>query len=151
MAVNTQNWFTEHLALWATDPVRAHDWDATAVGGDGIVPTLLLTTRGRRSGEDRSLPLLYQPCGEGFVIVASRGGSPRHPGWYLNLRDQPACEARVGRMRYQLEARTLEGDERNRWWHAMARFWPAYRDYQARTSREIPVVMLHIVAAELVR
>lgn len=151
MSVNKQSWFTEHMALWAQDPVKAHDWDATPVGGDGICPTLLLTTRGRRSGEARSLSLLYQPSGEGFVIVASRGGSARHPGWYLNLQGDPTCEAQVGRMRYTLRARTLEGDERARWWHAMSRFWPAYKDYQARTSRQIPVVILQITAAELSR
>jgi len=81
MAVNTQPWFVEHMNLWAVDPVAAHDWDATPVGGNGVVPTLLLTTTGAKSGELRSLPLLYQPCGEGFVVVGSRGGSSRHPGW----------------------------------------------------------------------
>jgi len=151
MSVNTQDWFTAHMALWARDPVKAHDWDTTPVGGNGICPTLLLTTRGRHTGEPRSLPLLYQPSGEGFVIVASRGGSHRHPGWYLNLLGDPACEALVGRMHYRLLARTLEGDERTRWWHAMSRFWPAYTDYQARTTRQIPVVMLRITSAELDR
>ncbi|MBM4203561.1 MAG: nitroreductase family deazaflavin-dependent oxidoreductase [Gammaproteobacteria bacterium] len=151
MSVNTQPWFIEHMALWARDPVSAHDWDTTPVGGAGICPTLLLTTRGRHSGDEKSLPLLYQPSGEGFVIVASRGGSAHHPGWYHNLQGDPACKARVGCMHYHLLARTLEGDERARWWHAMSRFWPAYTDYQARTTRQIPVVMLRITSAELIR
>ena len=105
MAVNTQPWFLEHKAQWANDPVVAHDWDATSVGGRGIVPTLLLTATGAKTGEARSLPLLYQPCGEGFLIVGSRGRSSRHPGWYLNLLHEPQCTAVIGPMIYSLRAR----------------------------------------------
>lgn len=147
MAVNTQSWFLDHMAQWLSDPVAAHDWDATPVGGRGIVPTLLLTTRGAQSGEARSVALLYQPCGEGFVVVGSRGGSNRHPGWYLNLMRNPDCSAVVGRMHCNLHARNLDGDEYRRYWDLMTRFWPAYLDYQARTSRRIPVVKLEITGA----
>ncbi len=149
MAVNTQPWFAEHMQRWAEDPVAAHDWDATPVGGNGIVPTLLLTTTGATTGELRSLPLLYQPCGEGFVVVGSRGGSSRHPGWYLNLLRNPSCSAVAGRMTFGLRARTLIGEERARYWNLMTRFWPAYLDYQARTTRELPVVKLVIETVTL--
>lgn len=149
MAVNTQPWFVEHMNLWAEDPIAAHDWDATPVGGTGIVPTLLLTTIGATTGALRSLPLLYQPCGEGFVVVGSRGGSSRHPGWYLNLLHNPSCSAVVGRMIFGLRARTLIGEERARYWSLMTRCWPAYLDYQARTTRELPVVKLVIETATL--
>ncbi len=149
MAVNTQPWFAEHMAQWARDPVAAHDWDATPVGGNGIVPTLLLATTGAKTGELRTLPLLYQPCGEGFLVVGSRGGSRRHPGWYLNLLHNPVCSAVAGRMTFGLRARTLGGAERERYWNLMCRCWPAYLDYQARTNRELPVVNLRIETATL--
>lgn len=149
MAVNTQPWFVDHLAQWQTNPVAAHDWDATPVGGSGIVPTLLLTTHGAKSGERRSLPLLYQPCGEGFLIVGSRGGSNRHPGWYLNLLQNPRCTVQTGKLICETHARTLAGEEHDRCWNLMTRFWPAYLDYQARTTRRIPIVKLTIESVSL--
>jgi deazaflavin-dependent oxidoreductase (nitroreductase family) len=85
------------------------------------------------------------------VVVGSRGGSNRHPGWYLNLMQHPECKATVGRMHYTLCARNLEGDEYARYWSLMTRFWPAYLDYQARTSRRIPVVKLEITDARIQR
>lgn len=150
MAVNTQPWFLEHLERYQSDPEGAHDWDSRPVGGQGIVPTLLLETTGAVSGQARALPLLYQPCGEGFILVGSRGGSNRHPAWYLNLLRNPFCSAVVGRMRYRLVARTVSGPERDRYWHLMTRCWPAYLDYQNRTTRELPVVVLRITDATLV-
>ena len=135
-------WLKEHTALYLNDPERAHDWDATPVGGSGLVPTLLLTTTGRRSGEPRPTPLLYQPTGKGFVIVASRGGSDHHPAWYLNLLDNPECAVQVGRFSYTATARVLKSEERRPYWDWMVRFWPDYANYQLRTEREIPVVIL---------
>ena len=135
-------WLREHTELYLKDPERAHDWDATPVGGSGLVPTLLLTTTGRKSGERRSTPLLYQPTGVGFVIVASRGGSDHHPAWYLNLLANPHCDVQVGRFRYTASGRVLSTDEREPYWQWMVRFWPDYASYQARTDREIPVVVL---------
>lgn len=144
MAINDQPWFISHLAAYRANPAQAHDWDSRPVGGNGIVPTLLLSTSRPKSGGSLDIPLLYQPCGEGFVIVASKGGSNRHPAWYRNLLANPACTAQVGRTRYVLEARTLDGEERQRYWDLMTRAWPAYRDYQARTDRQLPVVILRI-------
>lgn len=135
-------WIQEHKAHYLRDPEAAHDWDATPVGRPGLVPTLLLHTRGRKSGEWRASPLLYQPCGVGFVIVGSRGGTDIHPAWYLNLEASPECRVQAGRFRYQAKARFLEATERERYWHMMVTFWPDYENYQKRTKRLIPVVQL---------
>ena len=139
------SWLREHTALYLRDPERAHDWDATPVGGSGLVPTLLLTTVGRHSGERRPTPLLYQPTGTGFIVVASRGGSDHHPAWYLNLLANATCEVQVGRFGYTATARVLSSEERGPYWERMVRFWPDYGNYQARTSREIPVVILDAI------
>jgi len=135
-------WLTEHLALYRADPVRAHDWDATAVGRPGIVPTLLLTTIGRRSGAPVTVPLLYQPAGEGFVVVGSKGGGRRHPAWFLNLQADPECAIQVGRFEFEATARVVSGSQRDTYWDLMTRVWPNYQAYQARTERQIPIVLL---------
>jgi deazaflavin-dependent oxidoreductase (nitroreductase family) len=144
MALTDQSWLIQHVRAYQENPIAAHDWDSTPVGGHGILPTLLLTTTGRTSGVARSIPLLYQPCGEGYIVVGSRGGSPRHPDWYLNLVRHPDCTAQVGRLHCTLRARTLEGEERARFWSLMTACWPIYNDYQKRTAREIPVIMLSL-------
>lgn len=136
------SWLREHTELYLRDPERAHDWDATPVGGSGLVPTLRLTTTGRKSGDAHATPLLYQPTGVGFIVVASRGGSDHQPAWYLNLLADPNCAVTAGRFDYTATARTLAGEERAHYWEWMTRFWPDYERYQARTSREIPVVIL---------
>ena len=136
-------WLRAHTEKYQTDPESAHDWDATPVGGGtGLVPTLLLTTIGRKSGMPLSTPLLYQPTGAGFMVVASRGGSETHPHWYRNLLIESKCNLQVGKFRYSAIARTLDSHERPAYWEWMVRFWPDYERYQSRTSREIPVVVL---------
>ena len=147
MKLRDYSWLREHTELYLKDPVRAHDWDASPVGGQGLVPTLLLTTVGRKSGAHRPTPLLYQPTGSGFIVVASRGGSDHHPAWYLNLLARPECEIQVGKFSYSATARVLATDERTPYWHWMVRFWPDYEQYQARTDREIPIVILDAEAA----
>ena len=141
------SWLQEHTALYLEDPERAHDWDATPVGGTGLVPTLLLTTTGRKSGNKIPTPLLYQPTGSGFIVVGSRGGSDLHPAWYLNLIANPECEVQVGRFSYRATARVLASEERAAYWEWMTRFWPDYENYQARTDREIPLVILEATPA----
>ncbi len=135
-------WIQDHKRDYLSDPEAAHDWDATPVGQPRVVPTLLLHTLGRRSGEWRASPLLYQPCGVGFIIVGSRGGTDVHPDWYFNLLSKPECRVQVGRFRYQAAARFLAGVERDRYWQMMLAFWPDYANYQMRTERVIPVVQL---------
>ena len=135
-------WIAEHVRLYFEDPEKAHMWDSTPVGGPGILPTLLLTTIGRKSGEPRHLPLLYQKTNGAYIIVASKGGAPSHPAWYLNLLTNPKCEMRVGAEHHHVIARIAEGDERSKLWNVMAKLYPEYNNYQAATDREIPVVVL---------
>ena len=139
-------WIREHLALYAKDPQKGHDWDSTAVGGPGVLPVLLLTTTGRKSGASRTLPLIYKKVGEGFVIIASKGGAPSHPAWYLNLVADPDCEIQVAHDHFQVKARIAEGGERETLWQQLTEIYPPYDDYQEATPRKIPVVVLDPVA-----
>ena len=105
-------------------------------------PILILTTTGRRSGEERVKPLIFGEDDGRYVVVASRGGAKHHPSWYLNLRADPDVHVQVKADRFRARARTAEGDERERLWRRMAEIWPAYDDYRQKTDREIPVVVL---------
>jgi deazaflavin-dependent oxidoreductase (nitroreductase family) len=105
-------------------------------------PVLLLHHVGRRSGEPRVTPLLYLGDGEDLVIVGSMGGTPRHPAWVHNLQARPDAEVEVGRERRAVRARVAEGPDRERLWPRLVERYPAFRAYQARTDREIPVVIL---------
>jgi len=136
-------WIAEHIALYKSDPEKAHMWDSSALGGPGVLPTLLLTTTGRKSGEKRSLPLIYGKDGDNYVIIASKGGMPNHPIWFLNLEANPECELMVGPKALDARARVAEGDERARLWKQMAELYPPYDDYQKNAGdRVIPVVVL---------
>jgi deazaflavin-dependent oxidoreductase (nitroreductase family) len=105
-------------------------------------PVLLLHHVGRKSGEERVAPLLYLPDGDDLVIVASYGGAPKHPAWLHNLRAKPDTVVEVGRERRPVTAREATARERERLWPALLELYPAYGDYQGRTTREIPVVVL---------
>jgi deazaflavin-dependent oxidoreductase (nitroreductase family) len=135
-------WIKEHIELYRTDPAKAHDWDSSSLGGPGVLPTLLLTTTGRNSGEPRSLPLIYGNLGDSYAIIASKGGMPTHPLWYRNLEANPRCELMVGAKAVTATARTAEGEERQKIWDQMAKIYPPYLDYQKATERTIPVVVL---------
>jgi deazaflavin-dependent oxidoreductase (nitroreductase family) len=136
-------WIAEHIALYRTDPEKARMWDSSLLGGPGPLPTLLLTTTGRKSGEPRPAPLLYGEVGESYVIIASKAGLPTHPAWYLNLEANPDCELMVGPKSVSARARVAEGEERERLWEQMAEMYPPYREYQERAgARTIPVVVL---------
>ncbi len=111
------------------------------------MPVLLLTTRGRRSGRSRTVPLTYFVDGNGIVLVASYGGDDRHPGWYRNLRSHPHVEVAQGRRRRALTARDATPDERDRLWPHITATYPGYARYQRRTSRRIPLVVLTEPAA----
>lgn len=106
------------------------------------VPTLLLTTTGRRTGEPTTTPLIFGRNGDDYVIVASQGGAPKHPGWYRNLAKEPQVELQVQGDRIPGRARTAEGEERERLWRQMVEIWPHYDTYQTRTERRIPVVVI---------
>jgi deazaflavin-dependent oxidoreductase (nitroreductase family) len=117
-----------------TDGEEGHDWQGTT--------TLLLTTTGRRSGEARTTPLIYQRFGDDYLVVASNGGSDEHPAWYLNLRADPNPEVQVKADRFAARARTATADEKPDMWRTMTAAWAPYDDYQQKTDREIPVVVL---------
>ena len=130
----------EHVERYrATDGAEGHEWQGTQ--------TLLLTTTGRKSGEPRTTPLIYAPEGDLFVIVASKGGSDEPPAWYLNLSENPEVEVQVKADRFKARARTASAEEKPALWRKMAAEWPAYDEYQQRTDREIPVVVLERIAA----
>ena len=136
-------WIAEHIELYKTDPAKAHDWDSTPLGGPGVLPTLLLTTVGRKSGEPRALPLIYGEADGAYVIIASKGGMPTHPVWFLNLEANPECDLMVGPKAVKARARIAEGDEREKLWKQMAAIYPPYDDYQKSAGdRVIPVVVL---------
>jgi deazaflavin-dependent oxidoreductase (nitroreductase family) len=103
---------------------------------------LLLTTTGRKSGKQTTTPLIYENDDDRYVIVASKGGAPEHPGWYLNLVANPEVELQVKDEVFPARARTAEGEERERLWQLVNRQWPDYDSYQTQTDREIPVVVL---------
>jgi deazaflavin-dependent oxidoreductase (nitroreductase family) len=117
-------------------------WTNGKVGGHmKKAPVLLLTVRGRKSGKLRTAPLLYGRDGANYVVIASKGGDPKHPAWYLNLRRGEA-DLRIGADTVHVRARDAEGDERDRLWAQMVAVWPPYADYQRKTERRIPVVVL---------
>ena len=117
------------------------------VGGRiGKLPVLLLTTIGRKSGQPRTQPLAYTRVGDGYAVIASKGGAPQHPLWYLNLRANPLAEVTVGRETREVRARDADGEERERLWRALADLYPGYDRYAQKTSRRIPVVVLELSA-----
>ena len=103
---------------------------------------LLLTTVGRSSGNPSTTPLIFGLDGQSPVIVASKGGAPEHPGWYRNLRKTPEVEVQIKGERFSARARDAQGEERARLWTMMNGIWPHYDEYQRKTDREIPVVVL---------
>jgi F420H(2)-dependent quinone reductase len=105
-------------------------------------PILLLTTTGRKTGKTRVTPLLYLRDGENLVVVASKGGAPKHPVWFLNLEANPDVQAEVGRTRERRRARRATLEERERLWPKVVEMYGSYADYQTKTAREIPLVIL---------
>ena len=142
------SWIVDHINLYRTDPEKAHYFDCSVGGGKPMTPTLLLTTRGRKSGRDISTPLIYGRHGHAYVVIASKGGAPEHPDWYKNLVADPTSRIQVGRDSYRVRARTATRDERPQLWAQLQEIYPPYDDYQRNTGgREIPVVVLEPAAA----
>ena len=126
----------EHVRVYReTDGERGYRWrrDTTI---------LLLTTRGRKSGEERTTPLIHRTDGDRWIVIGSQGGLDVHPAWYLNLAEDPAAEIQVKAETIPVRATTVEGPDRERLWKLMTEVWPYYDDYQKRTDRKIPVVAL---------
>lgn len=130
----------EHVDRYkATDGEEGHDWQ-------NGVKCLLLTTRGRKTGEERVAPLIYEEHDDAYLVVASRGGDPRHPGWYVNLKAEPVVEVQIKGDVFRASARDATPDEKPQMWEKMAAVWPDYDEYQKRTDREIPIVVLERAA-----
>ena len=129
------DWITDHITKYVeSNGEDGHLWRG--------VPTLLLTTTGRQSGEERLLPLIYGRDGANYLVVASKGGAATHPAWYQNLVAEPLVHVQVGSEKFKARARTAGEGEKPRLWAVMASIWPAYDEYQQSTSRPIPVVIL---------
>jgi deazaflavin-dependent oxidoreductase (nitroreductase family) len=125
----------EHVRRYLqTDGAEGHDWQGATV--------LILTTTGRRSGEPRSTPLIYGTHGDDHVVVASKGGAEEQPAWYLNLVEHSEVTVQVRGDRFRGRARLATPEEKPELWRMMTERWPPYDEYQRKTSREIPVVVL---------
>jgi len=125
----------EHVRVYReTDGARGYDWRGTTI--------LLLTTKGRVSGEERTTPLIHRTDGDRWIVIASKGGAPEDPDWYKNMQADPHATIQVKGDVIPVVMSTAEGEERERLWKLMAEVWPGYDDYQASTDRKIPVVVL---------
>jgi deazaflavin-dependent oxidoreductase (nitroreductase family) len=125
----------EHIDRYeATGGEEGHDWQGTQ--------TLILTTTGRKSGEPRKAPLIYGEHDGDYLVVASKGGAPEPPAWYLNLNEQPEVQVQVRDETFKARARDATPDEQPELWKIMVGEWPAYDEYQTKTDRQIPVVVL---------
>ena len=125
----------EHVDRYRdTDGQEGHDWQGTQ--------TLILTTKGRKSGEPRDAPLIYGVHGDDYLVVASKGGAPEPPAWYLNLQADPEVEVQVWGERFKARARDATPEEKPEMRKIMTAEWPAYDEYQTKTDRQIPVVVL---------
>jgi proline iminopeptidase len=126
----------EHVRVYRdTDGERGYEWKGTQC--------LLLTTKGRKSGETRTHALIFAPDGDRAVIVASKGGAPQHPAWYLNMKANPEdVEVQIKGDVFKASNHDAEGDEYKRLWDVLAAEWPDYNEYQKKTDRKIPVVIL---------
>ena len=128
----------EHVRVYReTNGERGYIWNNVTI--------LLITTKGRRSGEPRTIPIIFTPHNDGWLIIASRGGSPTHPTWYLNILEDPNVHIQVKGDHYQAVARTATPAERDHLWAKCVKTWPNYDIYQSRTSRQIPVVVIEPV------
>ena len=142
-AGNEQGYTPPDLSLFGAEHTRRYQETDGAVGHEWSgVHTLLLTTTGRTSGLARISPMIYGQDGADYVVVASQGGLPKHPHWYLNLQAEQAVEVQVGAERFVARAQAAEGAERARLWSLMSDIWPNFDVYQSRTDRRIPVVVL---------
>ena len=126
----------EHVKTYLdTDGEAGHDWK-------NGTSTLILTTKGRKSGEERLNALIYGMAGDNPMVVASKGGYPQHPAWYLNLRENPAVQVQIRGDKFDATARDATPEERPELGKQMTEHWPDYDNYQQRTDREIPIVIL---------
>lgn len=144
LAPNLPDWMVEHANRYiSSGGTDGHMYKVSPPDrSEMMVPSLLLTTTGRKSGEKFIFPLFYGEVGDSYIVVASKGGAPQHPGWYRNILADADVEVQVGTVKTKARARTATGEERARLWEQALEFWPPYADYQRKTEREIPVIVL---------
>ena len=144
MPENLPQWMKDHVERYLkSGGTDGHMYTANFPGMKPLtVPSLLLVTKGRKTGAKHLFPLFYGNAGNGWFIVASKGGAPDHPGWYKNLLVNPEVELQIGTKTVKARARTVSGAERQKLWDDAVKWWPSYVDYQKKTPREIPVVVL---------
>jgi deazaflavin-dependent oxidoreductase (nitroreductase family) len=131
------------LSLFGDSHVRAYrETDGETGYIWNAAPILLLTTKGRKSGAEHTSPLIFVRSGEDVAIIASNGGAPQHPAWFLNIEAHPNVQVQLKGDVYDAKARLADGAERARLWEEAVKVWPQYADYQAATDRKIPVVVL---------
>ena len=131
-------WVRSHIRTYVeSEGQKGHRWRG--------LPTLLLTTRGRNSGKLRRTALIYGRDGKNYLLVASDGGAPDHPSWYLNLAENPAVELQAGADKFAARARTAAPKEKARLWKLMIKIYPTYDKYQAKAGRDIPLVIVEPV------
>jgi deazaflavin-dependent oxidoreductase (nitroreductase family) len=136
-------WGEEHYRMYmSSGGAQGHVMDVTDIGGHRFTTMLLLRTVGRKTGQSRVTPLIYGDIGGEVVVVGSKGGAPTHPAWYLNVKDSDAVAFQVATQAFRASWREPSRAERPRIWSFMEQVFPPYADYQARTEREIPLVML---------
>jgi deazaflavin-dependent oxidoreductase (nitroreductase family) len=132
---NSRLFGDEHVRQYeATAGQTGYEWNGTHI--------LILRTTGRTSGEIRKVPLIFGRDAANYLVVASKGGAPDHPGWYKNLMARPDIEIQVKGQILNVHARTATADEKRRLWHVMTKEWADYDKYQNATSRDIPLVIL---------
>ena len=137
------DWISDHLRVYRESGGRdGHLFDASFAGGGKAVPTLLLTTIGRRSGARHTMPLIYGTVDERYVIIGSKGGAETQPAWYHNLVATPAVELQIATEVFAARARVAHDPERAPLWRHMATVYPPFVEYQRNTTRQIPVVVL---------
>ena len=140
-----QEQIAAHVLLYRQDPEAGRRFDTRPLGGPGIVDTLLLTTTGRTSGQARVTPLIFHEEPAGYVVVASNGGRPSLPFWYLNLVADSRCRIQVGDLHLQGTSKVLAGAERTAAWAHMVAIYPPYSTYQKAVAHLLPVVRLEPV------
>ena len=139
--------YSQPIAVVQRGVTRLHSFVYRATGG-GVggrlagASVLLLTTTGRKSGKEHTVPLLYLEDGENMVVVASNGGTPRHPAWWLNLEKKPEAIVEIGHRKLRVRAERASPEEKDRLWPKLVAMYAGYESYRCRTDREIPVVIL---------